>query len=252
MSDIEYSPDGQFLWTGAKWVAVNSENQTRGDSASSNKADEFWARGSTNSRTNDEAYSKIENLARVMIDKLSRNDLISAKECWTQAKMVDLTITELVFEQQYGKEISDAYLSIAEYELDKFEVLYNNPHTVDIAFKVKVEMATNPIEMALSNSSTFLSQHVSFRYNILYAKMWLFCRRFNLVWNREKCHAQYELYLGVAQRLASNATEMDACRNIEHRFDEQMNVIRNENTTLLISGIFLILASIVLFFILID
>lgn len=252
MSDIEYSPDGQFLWTGAKWVAVNSEKPTIGESASSNKRDEFWARGSANSRTNDEAYSKIENLARVMIDKLNRNDLLSAKECWTQAKMVDLTITELVFEQQYGKEISDAYLSIAEFELDKFEALYNNPHTVDIAFRVKVEMATNPIEMALSNSSAFLSQHVSFGYNILYAKMWLFCRRFNLVWNRDTCHAQYELYLGVAQRLASNAIEIEACRRIEHRFDEQMSDIQNENTTLLITGIFLLFASIVLFFIFID
>ena len=176
----------------------------------------------------------------------------TAKECWTQAKMVDLTITELLFEQKYATQISDGYLKIAAHELDQFELLYRNPHTVDISFRVKVEMATNPIELALSNSSTFLSQHVSFGYNILYAKMWIYCRRFNLVWNREICQKKYELHLGVAQRLASNAVQLNDCKRIEGIYKEQISDIRNENANQLVIGIILIFVSIILFFFIID
>ena len=252
MADIIYSPDGQFLWTGTKWVAVNSGKESIRDTASSNPGNEFWARGSTTNSANDQNYAKIENLARVMIDKLNRHDMITAKECWTQAKMIDLTITELIFEQQYAKEISDGYLKIAEFELNQFELLYHNPHTVDITFRVKVEMATNPIELALFNSSTFLSQHISFGYNILYAKMWLYCRRFNLVWNREICQKKYELHLGVAQRLASNSVQINDCKRIERIHNEQISDIRNENANQLVIGIILLFVGIISFLYIID
>lgn len=196
---MELSPDGRNIWTGTKWVPVNPVDSIQ-----------------TNPQRNisDEQRRQIENMANVMIDKLHRGDMASAKECWNQAKMIDLNTTKLIFETQKSREISDAYLLLAETNLANFQLLYDNP-SFGIDFKVKVEMAPQSVEMALNNATTFGTFLDSFRYNFLYARMWLYCNKFDLVWNKEYTKERFYTYLERAEQCSTTTFQYQSIADLQ-------------------------------------
>lgn len=249
MSEPVYSPDGQHLWTGTTWVPVNNPaTATLGPFFQDIATTGFVQNPLPHIQQNSNNISQIENLAKVMIDKLNRNDLKIAKECWNQAKMIDLLTTQHVFENQYASAISNGYLQIANYELNNFKQLYDNPNVVGIEFKVQVEMAPNNIELALNNSTAFVSQHNSFQYNLLYAKMWLYCRRFSLVWNRQECQINYDNYLAIARSLSKSSFDVEDLMALERMHSNQLESIKNDTVnlfflTLLLGSICVILYS---------
>jgi len=189
---------------------------------------------SSNVQQSSNHSAQIENLAKVMIDKLNRNDMKTAKECWNQAKMIDLLTTQHVFENQYANAISNGYLQVANHELNNFQQLYNNPNVIGLEFKVQVEIAPKMVELALNNSTAFVSEHDSFQYNLLYAKMWLFCRRFNLVWNRQECQRNYNHYLAIARRLSSSPSDIDDLMAMERMHRDQLESIKSEKVGLFV------------------
>ena len=250
MSEPVYSPDGQHLWTGTTWIPVNNPAPTTLAPAFSDIVAQGFVQAPSYGQQTSNHNAQIENLAKVMIDKLNRNDMQTAKECWNQAKMIDLLTTQHVFENQYANAISNGYLQIANYELKKFKQLYDTPSVVGIEFKVQVEMAPINIELALGNSTAFVSHYDSFQYNLLYAKMWLYCRRFSLVWNRDECQRNYDDYLRIARNLCVSSSELTELLALESMHSEQLESIKSETVglvflTLIMGVICLILFSLI-------
>tara|TARA_B100000214_G_C23898752_1_gene595439 strand:- start:243 stop:986 length:744 start_codon:yes stop_codon:yes gene_type:complete len=149
---------------------------------------------------------EIENLAKVMIDKLSRGDMKSARKCWDQAKMVDILLTEKTFNKKYSKEIVNGYLSIAESALDDFSKLfYTDPPYWDLGFQARVRMAPEDVVIPLENSTAFGASEKSFKYNIIYARLHLYRSWFTggscaTTWELGECNKQYEKYLKEAKK----------------------------------------------------
>ena len=197
MDDPMLSPDGNFLWSGAKWIPVRNEGSNPSD---------VWASTNTNTphhnMDGNPIRKQVVNMALVMIDNLSIGDMKGAKECWNRSKMLDISTTKEVFEREYAEQISLAYLQIAEVKLAEFKTLFDRATTVDIGFKVQVEMAPDMIKMALENSTAFVPGNLSFKYNLLYAKMWMYCKRFDLIWVRSVCEQEYVMYYNRAHDLA--------------------------------------------------
>ena len=164
MSDEIYSPDGQMVWDGSSWKPVesNRNENSLADFARSLPQPSSQGYGQTQNtqqtvfvgNTNDN-LGQIDNLARVMIDKLNRGDMKTAKECKDKAKMIDLNTTQQVFENKYAYQIAEGYLVIAISELSSFKQLYDNPSTIGIEFKVQVELAPNMVIEALDNYTAF-------------------------------------------------------------------------------------------------
>jgi hypothetical protein len=197
MDDPMLSPDGNFLWSGAKWIPVHNQDSN---------PSEIWGPASTNNphlnKGENPIRKQVVNMALVMIDNLRIGDMKGAKECWNRSKMLDISTTKEVFEREYAEHISLAYLQIAEVKLAEFKTLFDRAATVDIGFKVQVEMAPDVIKMALENSTAFVPGNLSFQYNLLYAKMWMYCKRFDLIWVRSVCEQEYVMYYNRAHDLA--------------------------------------------------
>jgi len=148
---------------------------------------------------------RIDNLANVMIDKLSRGDMKSARDCWNQAKMIDIVITEKLFNNKYSKQIVNGYHSIAESELDEFSKLfYTNPPYLDPKFHESVRLAPINIKLALENSTSFENSNKSFRYNLLHARLNLYSSWFtggkcSTTWDLNECNELFEKHLKKAK-----------------------------------------------------
>ena len=265
MSEPIYSPDGQQVWTGTGWVPV--ENPTPENSLTAfarNLPPAPTQHAPSNIPTYQTQYSvptqhtpsiqhhnsstnQIENYAKVMIDKLNRGDMKSAKDCWNQAKMIDISTTQQIFEVKYANEIANAYQLIALSELGKFEIMYEQPRQIDIEFKVKVELAPTMIELALENSTAFVPASNSFQYNYLYAMMWLYCRRFDLVWNREQSQRNYNSYLSTARSLVKSPSDIEKIRSLEYMHQQQLKDIKKETIGLVVATLFVLIIAIILF-----
>ena len=204
---MEFSPDGTHLWTGTKWVPVNPS-----------KTSQAHQRIDTN-QVSAEHVRQIGNLADVMIDKLNRGDMASAKDCWNQAKMIDLNTTKKVFDVLKAREISDAYLNLADFHLHSFRQLYDNP-MFGIEFKVQVQMAPNQIELALNNSTTFGIYLDTFKYNLLYAKMWLYCNKFDAIWDRNTSKERFYYYLELAEKNTSSRHDLVKISELQDLFEQ--------------------------------
>ena len=256
MSDEIYSPDGQMVWDGSSWkpVGCNRNENSLADFARSLPQPSSQGYGQTQNtqqtvfvgNTNDN-LGQIDNLARVMIDKLNRGDMKTAKECWDKAKMIDLNTTQQVFENKYAYQIAEGYLVIAISELSSFKQLYDNPSTIGIEFKVQVELAPNMVIAALDNYTAFVPGHTSFDYNFLYATMWLYCRRFDLVWKREGCQRNFQSYFSKAYELAKTIDEYDQLSELKDMWKQQKADIKSETNSIIILGIVVLIAWIALF-----
>lgn len=256
MSDKIYSPDGQMVWDGSSWkpVETNSNENSLADFArnlpqpsSQGYSQNQYPQQTTFVPNTNNNVGQIDNLARVMIDKLNRGDMKTAKECWDKAKMVDLNTTKQVFENKYAHQIAEGYLMIAISELRSFKQLYDNPSTIGIDFKVQVELAPNMVIAALENYTAFVPGHTSFDYNFLYATMWLYCRRFDLVWKREGSQRNFQSYFSKAYELATTIDEYDQLSELKDMWKQQKSDIKSETNTIVILGIVVLVGWIALF-----
>lgn len=246
MSDKIYSPDGQMVWDGSSWqpVQINSGESSLADfarllprSGSEENTGHFYPQQSNFAPATNNNIEQIDNLARVMIDKLNRGDMKTAKECWDRAKMIDMITTEQIFENKYASQIAEGYMGIAISELVSFKQLYDNPATIGVGFKVQVELAPTMIIAALDNSTAFVPGYASFDYNFLYATMWLYCRRFDLIWKREGCQRNFESYFSKAYELAKTIDEYNQLGELKDMWRQQKDDIKSEFTTIIILGI---------------
>ena len=62
--------------------------------------------------------------------------------------------------------------------------------------------------------------------------MWLYCRRFDLVWNREQCQKNFESYFGVAYKLANSSAEYNQLRDLRDMWKDQMREIKSETKSI--------------------
>lgn len=250
MSGPIYSPDGSMVWNGTSWTPV--ENRIEADNLTDFAKSLSAVTNQVNSNPvsvrnyNQQSYQdgnlrRIENLAKVMIDNLNRGDMETAKNCWNQAKMIDIITTQQIFEHKYANEIADGYFSIALSNLNEFRHLYENPLTIGIEFKVQVQVAPNLIELALENSTAFVSPNGSFQYNFLYANLWLYCRRFDLVWKRDSCQKKFEHYFSIAYKLATSLDEFNSLRSLKNMWEKQLTDIKSEYGKIIIGGIVVII-----------
>ena len=131
--------------------------------------------------------------------------------------------------------------SIALSNLNEFKHLYENPLTIGIDFKVQVQVAPNLIELALENSTAFVPGNDSFQYNFLYANLWLYCRRFDLVWKRESCQKKFEYYFSIAYKLATSLDDFNRLSSLKKMWEKQLTDIKSEYGKIIIGGIVVIL-----------
>lgn len=256
MSDKIYSPDGQMVWDGSSWkpVETSSNENSLADFArnlpqpsSQGYSQNQYSQQTTFVPNTNNNLGQIDNLARVMIDKLNRGDMKTAKECWDKAKMVDLNTAQQVFEKKYAYQIAEGYLRIAISQLKSFKQLYDNPSTIGIEFKMQVELAPNMVIAALDNYTAFVPGHTSFDYNFLYATMWLYCRRFDLVWKREGSQRNFQSYFSKAYELATTIDEYDQLSQLKDMWNQQKNDIKSETNTIVILGMLVLVGWIALF-----
>ncbi|GEM_PF-4616236 len=245
MSEPIYSPDGSMVWNGTTWVAVETKLEDNSlaafarslPTASDNNQNLAQSQPYVLVNVENTNADKIENLARVMIDKLNRGDMATAKECWNRAKMIDLHYTYEIFEKKYAYQIADGYFQVALSELNSFRGLYDNPMTISVQFRIEVEAAPTLVKLALENSTAFVPGQNSFDYNYLYSVMWLYCRRFDLVWNREQCQKNFESYFGLAYKLANSSAEYNQLRDLRDMWKDQMREIKSETKSIVFYGI---------------
>ena len=98
MSGPVISPDGKFLWTGNSWVPVDNSNPDNSLSTFAKNLVSTTTQPSLSPQYQNASSDQIENLAKVMIDKLNRGDMKTAKDCWNQAKMINIATTQQIFE----------------------------------------------------------------------------------------------------------------------------------------------------------
>lgn len=251
MADDLLSPDGNFIWSGTKWIPT-TKLETNSQSVWARETSQELKPELVSSPHLVSLKSQVRNLALVMIDHLQSGDMQAAKDCWNSSKMLDLSLTKQVFEKEYSVEISNAYLQIAEYKLNEFEDLYNRAHTAGIGFKLEVEVAPTMIKLALENSTAFFPGLLSFKYNLLYAKMWMFCKRFELIWVRDVCNQYYALYYNFAHDLALQNTQIfelnslsDMNDNLQKNFAEEHLVSYMETFVGIILAMFFVFVVIV-------
>mgnify|MGYP006086320341 CR=1 FL=1 len=118
MSDPVISPDGNFFWNGSNWIPIakpNGQVQIHDSVIMGNVKNE------TNisiNETND--HAKISNYCDLYIYRISKSDLIGAKEVLEMSKHTNLRITEEVFKNSRLIDVSDQVLFYVKSQVISF------------------------------------------------------------------------------------------------------------------------------------
>ena len=77
--------------------------------------------------------------------------------------------------------------------------------------------------------------------------MWLYCRRFDLVWKRDGCQRNFQSYFSKAYELAKTIDEYDQLSELKDMWKQQKADIKSETNSIIILGIVVLIAWIALF-----
>ena len=104
------SPDGRFVLVNGEWLELAQQNVSLTDSVISGDVS-MSSTVNINTRSPSE---EITNLAELAVVKLSNGDMAAAKEVYTEAKKIDVSIAMDTFENKYATKIGKGYTDIAE------------------------------------------------------------------------------------------------------------------------------------------
>ena len=95
------SPDGRFVLVNGEWLELAQQNVSLTDSVISGDVS-MSSTVNINTRSPSE---EITNLAELAVVKLSNGDMAAAKEVYTEAKKIDVSIAMDTFENKYATKI---------------------------------------------------------------------------------------------------------------------------------------------------
>jgi hypothetical protein len=111
MADPIVSPDGRYVLINGEWVELAQQQVSLQDSVISGNV---TLQSTVNVNTR-QPEDEIRNLAELAVVKLSAGDMASVKEAYTEAKKINVSIAQKVFEQEYAVRLGSGYVDIVEY-----------------------------------------------------------------------------------------------------------------------------------------
>lgn len=104
------SPDGNFVLINGEWVRLAQQQVNLSDSVI---AGDLSLQSTVNINTR-APEDEITNLAEVAIFKLENGDMAAVKDLFHDAKKIDLSIAQRVFEKEFSVRIGSGYVNITE------------------------------------------------------------------------------------------------------------------------------------------
>ena len=111
MADPIVSPDGRYVLINGEWVELAQQQVTLQDSVISGNV---TLQSTVNVNTR-QPEDEIRNLAELAVLKLSAGDMASVKEAYTEAKKINVSIAQKVFEHEYAVRLGAGYVDIVQY-----------------------------------------------------------------------------------------------------------------------------------------
>jgi len=111
MADPIVSPDGRYVLINGEWVELAQQQVSLQDSVISGNV---TLQSTVNVNTR-QPEDEIRNLAELAVVKLSAGDMASVKEAYTEAKKINVSIAQKVFEEEYAVMLGAGYVDIVQY-----------------------------------------------------------------------------------------------------------------------------------------
>ena len=111
MADPIVSPDGRYVLINGEWVELAQQQVSLQDSVISGNV---TLQSTVNVNTR-QPEDEIRNLAELAVVKLSAGDMASVKEAYTEAKKINVSIAQKVFEEEYAVRLGAGYVDIVQY-----------------------------------------------------------------------------------------------------------------------------------------
>ena len=110
MADPIISPDGRYVLIGGEWVELSQQQVSLTDSV---VAGDLRLESTVHVNTR-KPEDEIRNLAELALVKLNSGEMAAAKEVYTEAKKIDVSIAQRVFEEEYAR-IGTCYVDLVDY-----------------------------------------------------------------------------------------------------------------------------------------
>lgn len=111
MADPIISPDGRYVLIGGEWVELSQQRVSLTDSV---VAGDLRLESTVHVNTR-KPEDEIRNLAELALVKLNSGEMAAAKEVYTEAKKIDVSIAQRVFEEEYATRIGTCYVDLVDY-----------------------------------------------------------------------------------------------------------------------------------------
>ena len=111
MADPIISPDGRYVLINGEWVELAQQQVSLADSVI---AGDLTLQSTVNVNTR-QPEEEIRNYAELALVKLKSGDMAGVKEVYTEAKKINVTIAQNIFEGEYATRIGRGYVEIVEF-----------------------------------------------------------------------------------------------------------------------------------------
>lgn len=111
MADPIISPDGRYVLINGEWVELAQQQVSLADSVI---AGDLTLQSTVNVNTR-QPEEEIRNYAELALVKLKSGDMAGVKEVYTEAKKINVTIAQEVFEGEYATRIGRGYVEIVQF-----------------------------------------------------------------------------------------------------------------------------------------
>lgn len=167
MADPILSPDGRYVLINGQWVELAQQQVSLSDSVI---AGDVSLQSTVNINTR-QPEEEIRNLAEVALVKLTSGDMVGAKDAYTEAKKVNVSIAQRIFEIEFAPRIGAGYVDIVDTICGRIALtfvtvsgqFFGTAGTLwDVNGNHELSANVNTLNIALGNALAFLGSPAEF------------------------------------------------------------------------------------------